>query len=68
MENALNQHANQFNQAVSALIELEAMKAENKNRENQGLSPAYGEKDFMNLLDQYDLGYNGCVNKSRNFF
>ena len=50
-----------FAQAVSALIELEAMKAENRDRKWRGETPAYGESDFMNLLVKYPIGHNDVV-------
>ena len=40
-DSGLQLFARQINEAVSALIELEAMKAENKQRESEGRSPAY---------------------------
>lgn len=38
----------QFTTNVTKLQNIEAMKAENAMRENQGLSPAYGEAAFWN--------------------
>ena len=68
MENPdLKEHALQFNMAVSALIELEAMRAANIERERNGLSPAYGESQIREIFDEYGLGYNNCIAKSRNF-
>ena len=63
----LREHAMQFNMAVSALIELEAMRAANIEREQNGLSLAYGEDQIRGILDEYGLGYNHCIEKSRNF-
>lgn len=63
----LREHAMQFNMAVSALIELEAMKTANIEREQNGLSPAYGESQIREIFDEYELGYNNCIEKSRNF-
>lgn len=63
----LREHSLQFNMAVSALIELEAMKAENQSRFQDGLSIAYGEDQIRELLSEYGLGYNGCIEKSRNY-
>lgn len=44
--------AETFNSGVEKLIRLEAMKAENKMREIRGESPAYGEEQFLGLLDE----------------
>ena len=63
----LREHSLQFNMAVSALIELEAMKVENQSRIQDGLSIAYGEDQIRELLSEYGLGYNGCIEKSRNY-
>lgn len=63
-EQTLREHAKQFNEAVSALIELEAMKAENTEREQRGESLAYNEEAFMNLLGEYNLGHNLNIHKS----
>lgn len=64
----LQEHAKQINDATAALIEMEAMKAANLNRESKGEAPAYGEADFKELLELYDLGYNSNIEKSRRFF
>jgi hypothetical protein len=56
-----------MNDAVSAMIELEAMKAENKVRESRNESPAYYEDNFMNLLEQYQLGYKNNHEKFHRF-
>jgi len=66
--NQLYEHASQFNQAVSALIEMEAMKAQNQAMAQAGNPPMYLEADFLNLLELHDLGYNSCVEKKRRFF
>jgi hypothetical protein len=63
----LPEHARQMNDAVSAMIELEAMKAENKVRESRNESPAYYEDNFMNLLEQYQLGYKNNHEKFHRF-
>lgn len=60
----LIEHSKQFNEAVSALIELESMKAANKARELLGESLAYSDKDFIELLGTYELGHNGNVSKA----
>lgn len=62
------EQTSQFNEAVAALIELEAMKAENSARQYDGMSPAYGEKEFMDLMDRYSLGLNDRIGKQRRFY
>ena len=44
--------AETFKSSVEKLIRLEAMKAENKMREIRGESLAYGEEQFLYLLDE----------------
>jgi hypothetical protein len=66
-DSGLQQFARQINEAVSALIELEAMKAENQQREAEGCSPAYTYDQIMNLQNQYALDYNSIVDKYREF-
>lgn len=66
-DNVLQQFARQINEAVSALIELEAMKAENQQREAEGSSPAYTYDQIMNLQNQYALDYNSIIDKYREF-
>lgn len=48
-------------QAACMLVELEAMKAANKAREQQGFSPAYGEDEFMALIDKWGVHHNGAL-------
>ena len=48
-------------QAACMLVELEAMKAANKAREQQGLSPCYGEAAFMALIDRWGVHHNGAL-------
>jgi hypothetical protein len=48
-------------QAVAAQIEMEAMKAENRRREDQGKSLAYGEEEFASLIDKYGLHHNAVI-------
>ena len=45
-------------QAVAASAELEAMKAANWMRKMQGHTIAYGEEDFLALIDKYGLHHN----------
>ena len=44
--------AETFKSGVEKLIRLEAMKAENRMREIRGESLAYGEEQFLELLDE----------------
>jgi hypothetical protein len=48
-------------QTAAALIEMEAMKAANWMREMQGHTIAYGEDEFLALLDKYDLHHNSVI-------
>lgn len=45
-------------QAAAALIELEAMKQANRDRESRGEGPAYDEEAFLKLHEQYCLHHN----------
>ena len=67
-DRGLQMHAMQMNEAISALIELEAMKAENKQREAEGNSPAYTYEQIINLQKEYSLDYNRIIEKMRDFF
>lgn len=40
-----------FSKSVERLVKLEAMKAENSMRIIRGESPAYGEEQFLKLLE-----------------
>jgi hypothetical protein len=66
-DSGLQQFARQINEAVSAIIELEAMKAENQQREAEGSSPAYTYDQIMTLQSQYALDYNSIIDKYREF-
>lgn len=45
-------------QLLQAEIRMNAMKAENMQREIQGDAMAYTEKDFMAIIDEYDIHHN----------
>ena len=62
---ALRNHAQVIECAVTALIELEGMKAENAVRAHRGESPAYDEAAFTNLLNYSGLGYNNSIDRWR---
>lgn len=46
---------------LQARIELEAMLAENKQREHLGQAMAYSELDIRSLIDKYSIHHNGLV-------
>lgn len=48
---AIYEHTEMMRKCTSTLIELEAMKAANKEREIQDLAPAYGEDAIMALIN-----------------
>lgn len=50
-----------ISQAACALIELEAMKAANSERQQRGESDAYGEKAFMELQNKYVISHNAVL-------
>lgn len=43
---------------LQAEVTMQAMIAENKQREFLGESVAYGESAFNNLINEYHIGYN----------
>jgi hypothetical protein len=43
---------------LQAEIEMNAMIAENKQREVFGHSMAYGDQSFMNLIEKYEIHHN----------
>lgn len=43
---------------LQAEIEMNAMIAENKQREHLGKSLAYDEKAFMDLIEKYNIHHN----------
>lgn len=48
-------------QTASMLVELEAMKVANADRAQNGYAPAYGEKDFLALIDRYGMHHNNLM-------
>jgi len=50
-----------ISQSACAYIRAQAMIAENQLREMQGLAPAYGEDDFMALIDDFCIGHNSVL-------
>lgn len=47
-----------FAQATAALAELESMKAANWMREMQGKTIAYGEEEFLALVEKHGIHHN----------
>jgi len=60
-EMALQSVAYVHAQVACALIELEAMKAANRERDICGDAPAYGEAAFMALQDKYGIHHNAVL-------
>lgn len=54
-----------FTLAVRALITAMGMQAENQKRLSDGLSIAYGEDQFNNIITDNDLYYNVVVERWR---
>lgn len=50
-------------QTALFLAEIEAMKAENQFRNQQGLTVAYTEKEFNSIIQKYEpiIGYNAVI-------
>lgn len=45
-------------QLLQAEIQMQGMIAENKQREIEGKSMAYTEKDFMEIIEKYRIHHN----------
>lgn len=56
--------AYQQSMTVGAQIELEAMKSENRLREQNNEAPAYGYEAFMDLIERYGLGHNAILDNT----
>jgi hypothetical protein len=50
-------------QVACVMIELEAMKAENMERQMLGQSMTFVQDDFMNLIAKYDIGCNDVIKR-----
>jgi hypothetical protein len=48
-------------QVACATIEMQAMLAENRDRESKGYTQAYGEDAFMNLMVEYSISGEAVV-------
>ena len=51
---------------MQARIELEAMLVANRQREIEGQSPAYGEKEILALVDKHCIHHNGLITNLNN--
>ena len=56
-----------YAQAVSALSEIEAMKAANMIRESQGKALAYGEEAFADIPNRYGIHHNATISLFHNY-
>jgi hypothetical protein len=59
----MRQVAYVFSQSVCALAEIEAMKAENTQRQHRNESMAYTDADFVSIIEKYCIHSNGIPNK-----
>ena len=50
-----------FAQSVCALAKVEAMKAENMQREAEGKSMAYDEVAFVSVIEEYGIHNNAMI-------
>jgi len=50
-----------FSQCISALAEIESMKAANRERQEQGKADAYDEGAFLEINERFCLGWNSVV-------
>ena len=67
-DSVLIEFSKQINDAVAALIEAKGMEAENMQRQIQGDSMAYTERDFLEILQSHELEYNSMIEKMRRFY
>lgn len=65
LEDALKNHAVVVSQAVSALAEIEAMKAANAMAVNLGHTIPYGPESFRDVIGECGLDYNAVVGMFR---
>ena len=65
MEEALKSHAIVVSQAVSALAEIEAMKAANVMATDLGHTIPYGPEAFKDVVGEYGLEYNMIIGMFR---
>lgn len=65
LEDALKNHAVVVSQAVSALAEIEAMKAANTMAADLGHTIPYGPEAFKDVVGEYGLEYNMIIGMFR---
>lgn len=61
LEDALKNHAVVVSQAVSALAEIEAMKAANAMAADMGHTIPCGPEAFRDVIGEFGLDYNAVV-------
>lgn len=61
LEDTLRKHAFIVAQSVSALAEIEAMKAENAMAADMGHTIPYGPESFRDVIGECGLGFNAVV-------
>ena len=54
-----------YGMIIATLVEVEAMRAENMQRQHLGQSMAYTDKDFMDVLERNGVHHNGLVEMGR---
>lgn len=54
-----------MSQTACMLVEMEAMKVANVEREQRGLSPAYNEGHFQELIEKYGAHHNAALTTLR---
>lgn len=65
LEEALKSHAIVVSQAVSALAEIEAMKAANTMAADLGHTIPYGAESFRDVIGECGLDYNMIIGMFR---
>lgn len=46
---------------ANAMIKAMGMQAENTDRANRGLTVAYNDETFFNLIDEHGIGHNNVI-------
>jgi hypothetical protein len=54
-----------MSQTACMLVEMEAMKAANRKRQMNDHSDAYGEDEFLALIEKYGTGHNAALTTLR---
>lgn len=47
--------------SVAAMIHMQSMIAANQQRESEGKAQAYGEDEFLSLIDNYGIHQNATI-------